>query len=79
MRESRQLEELRQELAGIVCIAQSLPVPRSSFQKMMCHLLWTAFASLDEDSGVDPARAVTIATLALREWRAFAPLLGSPR
>jgi hypothetical protein len=71
MPDPKQVQSLRRALASALCVAQGLPVPRSSLQKMLSTLLWTAFAGLDEDSGIDRAQACAVALHALREWYAL--------
>jgi hypothetical protein len=73
MADSREVVSLRRGLADALCAAQGLPVPRTSLQRMVTSLLWTAFAGLDEDSGLERAHAAAIALHALREWHALAP------
>jgi hypothetical protein len=74
MSEHKQVDQLRRELADALCVAQGLPVPRTGLHKMLHSLLSTAFAGLDDDSGIDRAVACTIALHALREWRTMAGL-----
>jgi hypothetical protein len=78
MTDARQVEQLRRELADALCVAQSLPVPRSGLHKMLQTLLSTAFAGLDDDSGVERGHACVIAAHALREWRRIAGLGEQP-
>jgi len=67
-----QVMDLRRALAEALCMAQALPLPRTELQRMVYHLLATAFAGLDDDaSSRDRLQAWTVALHALREWRAL--------
>jgi hypothetical protein len=72
MFDAKEVASLRHELANALCAAQGLPLPRTSLSRMVSSLLWTAFAGLDEDSGVERTQAYTIAIHALREWHTLA-------
>lgn len=78
MTDPRQVEQLRRELADALCLAQAFPVPRSQLHKMLQNLLSTAFAGLDDDSGMERGHACVIAAHALREWRRIAGLGEQP-
>jgi hypothetical protein len=75
------LQNLRLELVSAMCAAQSLPVPRSPFARMLKNLLHHAFDLLDDDRPVDLATAQRIAIHALAAWNATkldaGPLVGA--
>ena len=72
------VHDLRTQLAAALCAAQAQPVPRSSFSKMLHRLLQHAFASLDEDSGVERSVAVRVAAHALAAWQAALHVVERP-
>jgi hypothetical protein len=64
------VQSLRIQLVSAMCAAQSLPLPRSPFAKMMAKLLHHAFELLDDDRSVDWDTAQRIAIHALAAWNA---------
>jgi hypothetical protein len=67
----REVMELRRALAEALCHCQVQPQPRTNLQRMLQHLLWTAFAGLDEDGARSREQAVRLARAALHEWQHF--------